>query len=223
MLHQWDGRDETRSEQPAPAPRRDITFASGGVACRAWLYTPAGPRPAPLIVMAHGLAGTRRCGLEPFAEKFAAAGFFVLVFDYRRLGDSGGSPRQLINIRSELEDWAAAVACARGLPGVDAARIALWGTSLSGGHVVVAAARDGGIAAVSAQCPWWSRRRHTQAPPTRCSVPIASPISRPGSTRSLKSVRSSAESSLTGPRDRARQIPRLSVRWRRRRRSPRGA
>lgn len=138
-----------------PAPRRDVAFASQGVLCRAWAYAPvAGHRRlAPCIVMAHGLAGTRECALEPYALAFARAGFFVLLFDYRFLGASDGSPRQLVDIRCELEDWAAAIAFARGMPGVDPNRIALWGTSLSGGYVLTAAARDAKVAAIAAQCP----------------------------------------------------------------------
>ena len=103
--------------------------------------------------MAHGLSGTRNASLEPYAERFAAAGFYVVLFDYRYLGDSDGEPRQLISIPRQLEDWKSAIAFARTMPGVDAERIGLWGCSLSGGHVIVAAARDKRIAAVSAQCP----------------------------------------------------------------------
>lgn len=135
--------------------RRDVAFVSGGVTCRAWLYEPGGhfARPSPCIVMAHGLSGTRNASLEPYAERFAAAGFYVLLFDYRCLGDSDGEPRQLITIPRQLEDWKSAIAFARDVQGVDPERVCLWGTSLAGGHVVVAAARDGRIAAVSAQCP----------------------------------------------------------------------
>ncbi|HEX9881606.1 MAG TPA: alpha/beta hydrolase [Hyphomicrobium sp.] len=135
--------------------RRDVAFDSHGVTCRAWAYAPAAgvTHPAPCIVMAHGLGGTRACALEPYAKAFAAAGFFVLLFDYRYLGASGGTPRQLIEIRSELQDWAAAIAFARTIPGVDPRRIALWGTSLSGGYVFTAAAKDAGVAAIAAQCP----------------------------------------------------------------------
>ncbi len=153
---------------PAPgssaAARRDVEFESGGVACRAWLYEPEADTktPAPCIVMAHGLGGTRECALGPYAQTFAKAGFFVLVFDYRCLGASDGTPRQLIDIRRQLEDWAAAIAFARTTPGVDPARIGLWGTSLSGGHVLIAAARDAKIAAVSAQCPMLDARASAQ-------------------------------------------------------------
>ncbi len=135
--------------------RRDVEFLSQGVTCRAWLFQPQQPavKPTPCIVMAHGLGGTRDAGLEPYAKKFADAGFAVLPFDYRHFGASDGEPRQLLSIGRQLQDWAAAIAFARGLAGVDAAKIALWGSSFSGGHVIVAAVRDGKVAAVSAQGP----------------------------------------------------------------------
>ena len=138
--------------------RRDVEFSSGGDICRAWHYRPP-PDTEPsserraCIVLAHGFAGTRDAGLEPYAERFAAAGFHVLLFDYRFFGASDGEPRQVLSIPGQLDDWAAAIRFARSLSGVAPNRIGLWGTSFSGGHVVVAAARDGEVAAVSAQGP----------------------------------------------------------------------
>lgn len=136
--------------------RQDIEFTSQGTICSAWLYPPANRDFAnqagmPCVVMAHGFGGTRDAGLEPYAEKFAAAGFYVLLFDYRHFGASEGRPRQLVSVSRQLQDWAAAIAHARSLEGVDPKRIALWGSSFSGGHVVVAGARDGQVAAISAQ------------------------------------------------------------------------
>ena len=135
--------------------RTDIEFSSGNGVCRAWLYRPSATSGGlmPCIVMAHGLGGTRDAGLEPYAEKFAGAGYGVLLFDYRHFGASDGEPRQLVSIRRQQQDWASAIAHARRLDGVDPKRIALWGTSFSGGHVIVSAAKDKEIAAVSAQCP----------------------------------------------------------------------
>ena len=46
-----------------------------------------------------------------------------------------------------------AINYARSLQEIDAAKIALWGTSASGGHVIVSAAKDKTIACVAAQCP----------------------------------------------------------------------
>jgi uncharacterized protein len=102
--------------------------------------------------MASGLGGTKDMG-EAYARRFREAGYEVLAFDYRYLGQSKGEPRQLIWIPDQLEDWSAAVDYAKHLPNVDPCRIALWGTSLSGGHVIVTAARDHGIACVVSQCP----------------------------------------------------------------------
>ena len=133
--------------------RRDVTFEVEGTSISAWLYLPRGQSsPVPCIVMAHGLGGTKKM-LEPYVTRFQDAGMAVLVFDYRYLGESNGEPRQLIWIPYQLQDYAAAVAYARSLKEVDADRVGLWGTSLSGGHVLVTAARDGRIACVSAQCP----------------------------------------------------------------------
>ena len=156
VLMQRDGCEPAPPPETASAARHDVEFVSGGVSCRAWLYEPLvnARRPAtPCIVMAHGLGGTRACALDPYARAFVAAGFHVLLFDYRCLGDSDGLPRQVVSIPGQLEDWAAAIRFARALPGVDPARIGLWGTSLSGGHVITMAARDPEIAAISAQCP----------------------------------------------------------------------
>jgi predicted alpha/beta hydrolase len=44
-----------------------------------------------------------------FAARFHEAGFSVLAFDYRHLGESGGQPRQVVRIREQLADWSAAV------------------------------------------------------------------------------------------------------------------
>jgi uncharacterized protein len=107
----------------------------------------------PCVVLAHGFGGTVDSGLLPYAERFAAAGLDALAFDYRHFGASGGEPRQLLSIPRQLEDYAAAVSFARTLPDVDPARIAVWGTSFSGGHVVEVAVADGRVAAAIAQTP----------------------------------------------------------------------
>ena len=92
--------------------------------------------------------------LDAYAERFAAAGMAVLVFDYRHFGASQGQPRQLLSIARQLADWRAAVSHARNLPDVDPKRVAVWGTSFSGGHVVAVAAADPAIAAVVSQAPF---------------------------------------------------------------------
>jgi fermentation-respiration switch protein FrsA (DUF1100 family) len=141
-----------------------LFFDSGGLRCAADLYWPADPnRPVPCVVMGHGFSGTRDMGLAPYAERFASAGMAVLVFDYRHFGASDGQPRQLIDITHQLDDYCAAIRFARSLRGLDRKRIALWGTSLSGGHVIAVAASDPQIAAVVAQVPWVGIERGRQS------------------------------------------------------------
>ncbi|GGL05990.1 alpha/beta hydrolase [Nocardia jinanensis] len=137
--------------------RVEVGFPSGSQKCAGWLYLPAGPpKPRPIVVMGHGLGANREMGLDRFARRFAAAGIGVLVFDYRHFGGSDGDPRQVVNIARQREDWTAAVAYARTLRGFDATRIALWGTSLGGGHALTVAPDDAYIAAVVAQVPFVS-------------------------------------------------------------------
>lgn len=136
----------------------EMTFPSDGVSCAAWRLLGAGDgfttdQGRPCVVMAHGFGGTRDTGLLGFAEGFAAAGFDVLLFDYRGFGDSDGTPRQHVSFRRQRADYVAAIAAARQLDGVDPDRIVLWGTSYSGGHVLPVAVADGRIAAIVAMTP----------------------------------------------------------------------
>ncbi len=137
--------------------REDVRFRSGDDECAAWIYRPDGvPGDAPCVVMAHGFGGIKEARLDAFADRFAAAGYGALVFDYRYHGESGGKPRLLIDIGRQRDDWRAATAYARGLEGIDAGRIVGWGTSFAGGHVVELAAAGERFAAVIAQGPFMS-------------------------------------------------------------------
>jgi fermentation-respiration switch protein FrsA (DUF1100 family) len=134
--------------------RSDLTFQSGGALCAAWLYRPEGSGHTPCVILAHGFSAVREQRLDAYAERFAQAGIAALVFDYRHFGASGGEPRQLLDIGHQVEDWHAAIAHARRLEGIDPQRIALFGTSFSGGHVLRVAADDRRVAAVVGQCPF---------------------------------------------------------------------
>ncbi len=107
----------------------------------------------PVVVMAHGLAGTKDSGLAAFAEPLVAAGCDVVAFDYRGFGGSDGSPRQTVSMAGQLADYQAVADAARSLPGVDSSRLVLWGVSLAGGHVLAAAAARDDVAAVVSLTP----------------------------------------------------------------------
>jgi pimeloyl-ACP methyl ester carboxylesterase len=129
-------------------------FHSHNTICRGILYTPDNAKSGlPCIVMGHGFALTHASGLMPFKEAFCKAGYAVFAFDYRHFGESDGEPRQALNPWYETEDWLAAIYFVRQLDRVDKNRICLWGTSFSGGLVIVAAVKDGHVQCTISQCP----------------------------------------------------------------------
>jgi uncharacterized protein len=134
------------------ATREDLQFLSDEARCAAWLFRPGGPGPHPVVVMAHGIGAIRQVRLSAYAERFVARGIAVFCFDYRRWGESEGAPRLVANIEEQHADIHAALDFVKGLPGVDAHRVALWGTSFGGGHAVAVAAQRDDLAATVAQC-----------------------------------------------------------------------
>jgi uncharacterized protein len=136
--------------------REKVSFPSGAVSCTGSLFLPEPQAGAdqrlPCVVLAHGFSGTMD-RLVPYAERFAADGIAALVFDYRGFGESGGAPRQVVDLPSQHEDLCAAVAWVRGRDDLDADRVALWGTSLGGAHVISVAADDPRIVAVWLRSP----------------------------------------------------------------------
>ena len=125
--------------------RQDVTLG-GEVA--AWLWHPEGATGC--VVLGHGLSAVRDQRLDAYAERFAQAGLAAVLFDYRHFGASGGQPRQLLDIKRQLEDWRTAVAYARGLDGIE--KVGLFGSSFGGGHATEIAASDPNIGAVVLQC-----------------------------------------------------------------------
>jgi fermentation-respiration switch protein FrsA (DUF1100 family) len=134
--------------------RRDIELDAEGVTLRGWFYlAEGGSAPAPAVVMAHGFSAVKEMFLDSFAEAFAAAGLNVLVFDNRNFGASDGQPRQEIDPWAQVRDYRHAITYASTLPEVDGQRIGIWGSSYSGGHVLVVAAIDRRVKALVSQVP----------------------------------------------------------------------
>src|SRR6266545_7858973 len=132
--------------------RQDIEFDAEGVTLRGWLYLPDGATgPVPTVVMAHGFSAVKEMYLDSYAEVFAAAGLGALVFDNRNFGASDGEPRQEIDPWAQVRDYRHAITYAGTLPEVDPRRIGIWGSSYSGGHVLVVAAIDRRVRAVVSQ------------------------------------------------------------------------
>ena len=131
--------------------RRDVTFSSQGSTCSGWLYLPdtlvTGQR-APAVVMANAISAIKEIALPGYAERFAAAGYVVLAFDYRRFGASEGEPRNHLDPHDQQQDVRNATTWLRAQPEVDPERVAVWGVSIGGVHALHVGAYDRRVKAV---------------------------------------------------------------------------
>ena len=160
---------------PDGVGRQKVTVWSDGIALDADVYRPTNLAPdaaLPAVVLSHGWGGSKLTA-ERYAALFASAGMITLTFTQGSWFDSG-SPLQLIGDAPDLDDgnearahvrfirdlvdpfaWAANLRSAldyiEGEPGVDPARIGLWGTSLGGGIAVYQAAGDPRVKALAVQ------------------------------------------------------------------------
>jgi dienelactone hydrolase len=155
--------------------RRTFDLYSEGTRIAAELFTPATTAPAaghPAVLLCHGWGGTKD-HLARYAEKYARAGFASMTFDYRGWGASDGriipegdamplleAGVQMLQVRvlretidpiDRAEDIVNCLSFLASEPGIDPARIGLWGTSYGGGHVVYVAGNDDRVKAVVAQ------------------------------------------------------------------------
>lgn len=136
------------SDIPAPEGREDISFTVNGDNISGWLYNPKGISKG-CIIMSHGFNGTKDCLLEKYAILFTTEGYSVITYDYRGYGDSDGKPRQMLSVRSQLEDLRGAISFAKGR---GFHNILLWGTSAGAQYGIIVASEDPLIKGVIAQC-----------------------------------------------------------------------
>ena len=103
--------------------------------------------------MAHGLSAVREMFLDRYAERFAEAGFTTLVYDHFGFGASDGAPRQCPAPSVQLEGYRDAISWLRSQPSIASDRIGIWGSSFSGGEVIILASEDLPIGCAVAQVP----------------------------------------------------------------------
>lgn len=150
--------------------QRDVEFQSAGMTCRGVLWLPDDLQDGeqrPAIVTANGFSFPKEFLLPGIAERFVDAGYVVLTFDYRFLGESDGAPRGRIHAMEQVEDVRNGLSFLEQQPEVDSDRLGAWGASNGGGHVLFAAAHDRRIKCVAANLPvtngarWLRAQRHT--------------------------------------------------------------
>ncbi|MFC4701334.1 alpha/beta hydrolase [Glaciecola siphonariae] len=125
---------------------------------------------AATVVMAHGFGGTINEALLRYAARFAAVGLNVILFDYRCFGRSGGWPRQWMSIARRHEDYEHVIEWCKQQHHVASDSIILWGSSLSGGHVMDIASRKHFIKGVIAQAPFADGKANTGS--LRTAIPL---------------------------------------------------
>ena len=144
--------------------RKDIEFQAGdGETLRGWQYVPdtiSGP--APVVVMTHGFSAVKEMYLDKYAEAFAAIGIGSIVFDHRNFGASDGQPRQEIDPWKQVSDYRDAITYAETLSEVNNDAIGVFGSSYSGGHVLVVGGIDRRVKAVVSQVPLASGHRNAR-------------------------------------------------------------
>jgi uncharacterized protein len=149
---------------------------SGQEVIAADFYKPKTEHKPAVILMAHGLAGLRHFKLVQYAQRFAQAGYAVVLFDYRYWGGSTGRPRELVSIQSQLDDWRTMIQHVSERKSIDSRRIVLWGTSLSAGYVLDLASELKNVQAVMAQVPFVDGAESAKAYPLQ-QLPKALKIS----------------------------------------------
>ncbi|HVX31264.1 MAG TPA: alpha/beta fold hydrolase, partial [Nitrolancea sp.] len=124
----------------------DIRFTSGGLTLAGTVYRPDGPGPHPALVMLQGSGAEDRDShgyFPPIRDEFLANGIAVYSWDKPGIGDSSGDwhQRDLFDRANEALD---AIAALRAQPGIDPARVGIWGHSQGGwiGPLAASKARD---------------------------------------------------------------------------------
>lgn len=124
---------------------RHVIFKNGTIDVAAHLYLPADHDDAkayPALVLATPGSSVKEQIGATYAAKMAAQGFVAITFDPSYQGESGGSPRDLEDPATRVEDIRSAVDYLMTLSFVDETRVGMLGICAGGGYAVNAAMTD---------------------------------------------------------------------------------
>jgi pimeloyl-ACP methyl ester carboxylesterase len=151
LLSAGCGSPAAPSAPATPGPTI-ATFPSGEIRLAYTLDLPPGTGPFPAVVMGHGSGQATRHQLGFVAQRFVGAGFAVLRYDKRGVGDSGGVYEIAGNVPNSERvfpilagDMLAGVEFLKTRPEVDPARIGLFGGSQAGWIIPLAASRSSDV------------------------------------------------------------------------------
>lgn len=149
--------DSTPTAHPAAAPSAPLPYttsnhtidAGDGVTLEARLFSPtSAPAPWPTIITVSG-SGPDESLQDPYTrlllDVWCRAGIAVLTFNKRGVGHSSGTATES-DFDQRASDVLAVARYARGMPGVDAHGLGLWGISQAGWVLPKAVAIDSNFA-----------------------------------------------------------------------------
>jgi dienelactone hydrolase len=172
-------KDPPAASLPDGVRATDVRFYSEGIQCFGKIFSQNGfgaESKCPAVVLAPDW-GQTSASIEKYAAQFASRGIVAMVIDYRGWGKSGGFLQTVDSVKTDdrlrfsqmtarvrirrkrlipqqqILDIRNALFYLQGEPGVDRTRVGVWGTGMSGGHVVVIAATDSRIKAAVAHLP----------------------------------------------------------------------
>lgn len=98
-------------------------------------------RTHPIVIMAHGLGGEKSCGLDLYVQEYIRQGYSVCCFDHRGFGQSTGKYKNLVDDKSQIQDWQTVIDYLKQKNSIDEKDMILWGYSFSGAHVLTLASK----------------------------------------------------------------------------------
>jgi len=131
---------------------KTISFANRSVEIAGHLHLPYNfqeDKKYPALVGVHPAGGVKEQTIGLYAQRLAAHGFVVVVYDSSYQGASGGEPRLLEDPSTRVEDARCAADFLTTLPYVDAERMGVFGICAGGGYALAVAQTERRFKAVA--------------------------------------------------------------------------
>jgi uncharacterized protein len=119
---------------------KKVSFDTEGIELVGVLRSPKdrGNNKLPLVIIAPSWINVKEQFAAIYGERLAARGYNTLTLDFRRYGESGGTPRNYEVPLDKVTDLKNSILFAENLPEVDPNKIYLLGVCSGAGHTAMA-------------------------------------------------------------------------------------